>query len=389
VLLDLPRSTTNTLTSLVATPTDGRPYRATAVNVTLQLHMMTKVTVVMALVGSLNTHAVDAATGDPVTAAYCVHVQRPEDGGLSLAGTTGTTAPERVDQRSFCSTGGPLTVGPLRPGPVQLFATVGDGYGAQWVGPNGGTGDRRAATTFDVTGGQSLTIAPLRFARAGTIAGTVRDYAGTPTTTTDTRVCAHPYAIVLAENVATPAQQCADSAGRYTLTGLGPYAWPVQFVSETRLPQMWSGGADNRLDATPVVVSAGATTQADADFLSSSDVHGTVVDAAGQPQVGDFSFIALDAVTGDQVIRRASSSATSVSLTGAPVGRSIRLFYWNQAVPELICAYSVVNRMGIATPVSIRAGDGSQQALQFRYYLGCPPPSAGAKPPINPRNLTP
>lgn len=47
--------------------------------------------------------------------------------------------------------------------------------------------------------------------------------------------------------------------GRYTLTGLGPYDWPLHAVVDGAAPQ-WSGGVGNRFKAARIPVRAGETT---------------------------------------------------------------------------------------------------------------------------------
>lgn len=46
---------------------------------------------------------------------------------------------------------------------------------------------------------------------------------------------------------------CADELGRYTLRGLGPYAWPVEFTDFSGAHAwQWPGGASNRHEAERV-----------------------------------------------------------------------------------------------------------------------------------------
>ena len=50
----------------------------------------------------------------------------------------------------------------------------------------------------------------------------------------------------------------ADANGRYTITDLGPYDWPILYRA-TGYASEWSGNTGNRLKSNPVTIKAGKT----------------------------------------------------------------------------------------------------------------------------------
>jgi uncharacterized surface anchored protein len=110
--------------------------------------------------GTITTTVVDAATGQQVADACMTPV----------AAGTGRLA----GGRGYCSDAeGRITLGPLHPGAYNLFVMPpsGSGYGAQWVGSNGGTGDVTQAREVTVQPGAVAVVPPAKLDQAGTIAG--------------------------------------------------------------------------------------------------------------------------------------------------------------------------------------------------------------------------
>jgi len=174
------------------------------------------------------------------------------------------------------------------------------------------------------TGGTNGTGRPPRVQldRAGAISGTVPDKAtGKPVT----------FACVTVNPVGgdyTFDGECegafTDSAGRYTLTGLGPYAWPVEFATADTgaYAWQWSGGVASRKQATPVPVTAGRTATANAALTRGTKVVGTVLDSRGLPIRA--AVYAVNSDTGD-VAGWAQSVRGSYSIRVLP--QTIRLQY--------------------------------------------------------------
>ncbi|HTJ32366.1 MAG TPA: carboxypeptidase-like regulatory domain-containing protein [Dactylosporangium sp.] len=201
----------------------------------------------------------------------------------------------------LCSEGGTTpgtaTVGPLEPGTYQVLADPSDdALGLQWVGASGGTGDRDAAMQVTVAAGDEITLGTVRFDAAGSIRGKVTDVAdGAPLQYTCVWIAAQP---PWSTDYGCPAVTGAD--GTYSLAGLGPYAWPVQFV-QRNYQWRWSGNAVNRHEATAVTVRPGRSVAANIKLRSTAGgtLTGAVRDAAGNPV--DAGVYAFDAVSGEAV----------------------------------------------------------------------------------------
>ncbi|HEV8560678.1 MAG TPA: hypothetical protein VGR06_30490 [Actinophytocola sp.] len=98
---------------------------------------------------------------------------------------TGSVAVTAADQPTgapiarFCSgPDGRVTITNMHTAPYQLYVFARDGvHGDQWVGRHGGTGSRFLARTVNATGGQTMSVPPIRLDGAGSISGTVVDQA--------------------------------------------------------------------------------------------------------------------------------------------------------------------------------------------------------------------
>jgi hypothetical protein len=182
-----------------------------------------------------------------------------------------------------------FTVGPYPAGPVQFFVTA-NGYGAQWLGSTGGTGDRRLATIVTVPRAATATGPEIRLDPAGSIEGTVHSSA----TGWLQYAIVRPFAAAPGlETVCTNIPWYTSCNSTYRLDGLGPYAWPLEFVAPDHATT-WSGGAPNRFQATPVQVVAGQTTRYDITLAGERRI--TVRDTPEACKVHSY-----DAVTGDPV----------------------------------------------------------------------------------------
>jgi len=244
-----------------------------------------QVTVDVALGGLITTTIRDAVTGQPVAFA-CVYAMRGLD---AIVG----------ERPAFCSdTSGAVSIGPLEAGTYRLLTTPHHelGYGIQWVGPKGGTGNQLAAQTVNVTAGRSVAGPRIKLDKAGSITGVVTDAAtGRPLANID--VVPFSY-----EPGPGPVfSSTTDADGRYTMSVLGPYKWPILFTDlGGRYAWQWTGGTPNRFLAAPVTVRSGGTTTANAKLQNKIKISGTVRDTAGAP-IPFGRIIAYNAVTGDVV----------------------------------------------------------------------------------------
>ncbi|MBV1853361.1 carboxypeptidase regulatory-like domain-containing protein [Catellatospora tritici] len=194
---------------------------------------------------SIRAKVVDAATGEPV-AGVCLFTQ--------------TRTQFRLIRSCPAASGadGEVVLDSVAAGTYQIFALPDRNsvYGAQWVGLNGGTGDQAQARDVTVTAGQAKDIHKIYLDRKGTITGVVTGADGTPVTSGRVSIVTP----VTWEGSAGGANIDAD--GRYTLSLLGPYSWPLFFQTSTHAWQ-WSGAAYRRQNATLIPVTAGQSTTFD------------------------------------------------------------------------------------------------------------------------------
>jgi carboxypeptidase family protein len=169
----------------------------------------------------------------------------------------------------------------LAAGTYRLFARATDHvHGAQWVAVSGGTGDLDAARQVTVTPGATTAVAPIRFDAAGSIAGRVSDRAtGAPVAACVTVV---PASAFNANRPCTPGAM-TGSDGRFTIAGLGPYAWPVEFAAYHGYAWQWSGGQASRTRATPITVHSGQTSTVSSKLVPGTSISGSVSSSTGRP----------------------------------------------------------------------------------------------------------
>lgn len=253
----------------------------------------TRQTVRLHPAGTITTTVARAADGSiPRTCAFAVPVAL----AAPSFGESGNV---------FCNADGQgtivdrLTSPPLPTGTYQLFIypTELTKYGVQWLGGSGGTGDRRVAAKIDVRPGRTATAPIIKVDRTGSIAGTIRDRStGVPLSG-----YVRPFGLTSGlEMVCTSGAYftgCSGTDGRYRLDGLGPYAWPVEFVAAGHASQ-WSGGAADRFHATLIPVKAGVTTTLDAALGPAGRMP--IVDRGPNPPAY-WSATAFHALTGDYV----------------------------------------------------------------------------------------
>jgi hypothetical protein len=249
------------------------------VRATLVAGQTTTVNVPLQLGGRVATTVTDHATGEPVES--CIDLRTLDGGGLgdNLGSACGDAQ-------------GAVTTRPLAAGTYEMFAYGPDTYGHQWVGRSGGTGDQQAAAKIVVRPGKIVNATPVRLDQAGTVTGTVTGADGQPVADGYVSYSAWNYGAGPTHGTDT------DSSGHYTLTGLGPYSWPLLF--DDGPVREWSGGVGNRFAAKSIRVRASATTTYNTRMKAGAAIKGTVTVAPGSG-AGSWRLTAFNAVTGDVI----------------------------------------------------------------------------------------
>ncbi|MBQ1028203.1 hypothetical protein [Micromonospora sp. C95] len=239
--------------------------------------------------GEVRTTLRDRATGAPVRG--CVSLVPVDRDRLTVV-----YQGEAQDGRhGGCTSvdGGDVLAGNVPPGRYHLLAEPYDNtqYGMQWVGRRGGTGQRERGVTIKVRPGKTVTAPTVKFDPPGTVTGRVTRAAdGTPVYfgyVLPLPVVPHPkysdYGVI------------TDHDGRYTLTGLGPYRWPLYYTGPG-LASQWSGRVANRRKADTVRVRSGTTVTSDQTLVAGTVVSGTIT----VDEMPNYSqVIAFHARTGD------------------------------------------------------------------------------------------
>ncbi|MGC4868899.1 carboxypeptidase-like regulatory domain-containing protein [Micromonospora sp. DT53] len=289
--------------------------------------------------GGVRTVVRDAATGAPVPRA-CAALVPVDAAALSAVGIG-----EDQDGRygGCADEQGVLVTGDVAPGTYRLLVRPYDTttHGLQWVGRHGGTGERERAQVIRVRPGVVTSAPTIRLDPPGTVVGVVTN-AATGAPIPRARVMVVPYVPHPKYDDHGPT---TDEEGRYTITGLGPYHWPVQFAADG-LATVWSGGVGGRQQARPVRVRAQQTATLNQALPAGTPLTGAVrVDELltyGQ-------VIAFDATTGEMA---------GVADVGS--GYALRLLPGQRVRLRCDCAYTppVWHRdaagFDAATPVRVR-----------------------------------
>lgn len=187
---------------------------------------------------TITTQLFDRATGAPV-GKVCV---------LAISVYT-TGVPQVCPARS--GGGGRVTVPVSEPGSYNLFVlpNVDSPYGAQWVGPNGGTGTQLDARRITLAAGESKRAPKVLLDPRATISGQV---------TAETGAIVGGVADLFAPSANTghnPRQAPLDGDGTFSIDWAGPYGWPVVFRGDN-IAQQWSGpvATRRRADLAPATV---------------------------------------------------------------------------------------------------------------------------------------
>lgn len=329
---------------IVVWPADHFEASGTA---TVTANGITEVTVAARPTARLETTMVDAATGAPVENACITAVSE-----LDVVGFIG-----------FCSRAdGRISYGGLETGTYRVFVKARDGqHGAQWVGFEGGVGSRYLAKPFEVRAGETTTMPPIQLDLAGTITGRVTDAAtGAPVA----EMCAYPYA-TSTDSGPGSGPHCSDQNGTYTISGLGPYHWPVEFVgnwSNQQYAWHWSGGRPNQLVARPTEVTTGQATTLDTALVPGATLRGRVLDADGNPVFG--VVFVRNALTGDPAAAYGLTDENGYYEVRALSGQFVRVKFEAAYPDDRSFWYDGASGFHDAQPVWVPAG-GTTTGIDF------------------------
>lgn len=326
--------------SVAVSDRNGAHWTTTVDNVSFERGATTRIPAALEPAASITATVRDATTNQPVFA--CVRTADPQGHGI-FAGTDGCYYTDEAT--------GKLVIGPIESTTVQLFVEPQDDtHGALWVTRDGGTGDQRKARVITAAVGHPVRLPRIEVGPAGSISGTVHDRAtGEPVP----QVCAYPYAFD--PRLGTDfGPRCSNSTGRYTISGLGPYAWPVLFTSAPFYGRawQWSGDVADRFSARMVPVRPGSTATLDTRVVQGGTVSGTVVDRAGTPQ---FAYVnAYNARTGDFAADSTSSepSPESPFVVKGLATQQVKIQY----VATGDCWYLNKSTFALATKLPVAAG---------------------------------
>jgi hypothetical protein len=204
------------------------------------------------------------------------------------------------------------------------------------------TQDYAAATPVAVTGGGTLVIDAV-LPLLGSIHGTVTQVGGAPATGGNARVVSSDLVSSWATGV--------DSGGHWSVTGLQPGSYYVNFDQFPWLAGEWYPNASSSGTATLVVVGSGVDVAIDAQLAGAGRILGTVSKDSGGPAVNG----AVTAYDADGVQRGSiySSDGTYTLDSLAPGAYTLWFQGFDGTFDEV---YNNVASVALGTPVSVAAG---------------------------------
>lgn len=259
-----------------------------------------------------------------------LRVARDPDGTVPrlcvrLIAVYGTPQPGLVEQ---CNVSGAEVVEIIRftvpVGRFQAFVIPANDtrYGMQWLGVNGGTGEREKAAVLNFRDGAKTVLPTVRLDGVGRLKGFLVNKIAGGNGLTGVRCLRW-----LPREVGT-GSTCLDELGEYEISGLGPYAWPLEFWAGGAAAT-WSGGAADRSSAVPVQVVAGEIRRYDITLSTRESVLTTSV-FGGVPGTATV----FSAVTGDE----GGSGTTIRNLPAGPVFlhfQGVSVDCWARVQPRL------------------------------------------------------
>lgn len=324
---------------LTVRSTDGLHRRVQLSGVHVQLTQTTTVPISLTPTGAISATVTDSATGTPIGGA-CVAALRP-----------GFNGPGPDSCPNLSDADGKVLVGELAAGTYNLFVGPRDSiHGLQWVGFHGGTGDQSAAVPIQVVPGDLSSAPTVRLDPAGSITGIILDPDGQPLAFGNATASVLPTGLpndLFAGTINT------DDQGRYTLDGLGPYRWPVQYLTgwDGTLAWQWSGDAGNRYEAHRVSVTAGQTATADFQLAAGGTLTGQILNPDGSLYTDPVDIWAYNAVTGDLTAPMTTAMFGTFTIN-ALTTQDIKLQYSVEAFPNPIPGPG----FDAATPIHVRLG---------------------------------
>ncbi|GAA4934292.1 hypothetical protein GCM10025331_19100 [Actinoplanes utahensis] len=231
---------------------------------------------------------------------------------------------------------------PVPAGTYTVFVrSAQQGFGHQWLGKSGGTGDQRNAAQITVKPGEIVEAPAIHLDEASSISGVVTDPSGKPLSGVGVDYSALP-----GFQGASPAAR-TDASGRYVIDDLGPYAWPLLFAPAAEYPYQWSGNTSNRFQATQIPIAE--TVSYDITLRKGSTLSGAII--SGSWQVG---LTAHNAITGDVVgVFYEFDPASNVTSYRIPLmgGQQVKL-RWNMS-PVIGTWHSGATDISTARKISI------------------------------------
>jgi hypothetical protein len=302
--------------SIQITPTDGLHMPYSINNIAVQLGQTTSLNAKIDPAAAVTGTVVDRATGQPVDLA-CVSIvnrQLPVFGSDCASDEPTSMYSGSINE----APSGFVHLGQIPAGTYSLFVDpLFLGYGIQWVGANGGTGSQYSAVQIHAKPGTVTNIGKILLDPPGSLSGVVHaGDASTPPPANQTSVSAFPLD-----------STTVSADGTYTLSGLGPYAWPLKVTDGSgTYASVWVGGSD-RKSAELYQVTAGQTSPGpDAVLPQGGRLQGQVQDQNGQPVQGGTEIKLFNAQTGDQISDSSQGSA-NYSFTGL-ASQDIKIEFW-------------------------------------------------------------
>ncbi|WP_232072475.1 carboxypeptidase regulatory-like domain-containing protein [Phytohabitans flavus] len=339
------------LTNLAAGPhtiqvrsSDGLHARAQVAGVYVVLGQATRVEVSLAPTTAISTTVVDRASGQPVSdvcvLALPMVFHEVDDEACQWGGDN------RTDEH------GRVTIGELPAAEYTLLAVPEFGeHGVQWVGRRGGVGRQHNALKIQGQAGVANTVPAVKLDPMASITGVIRDAA------TGEPILGNGCASV----VPGLGRYCTDFDGVYTIPNLGPYDWPVQFsyyYPHEPYASIWSGGATDRRQATPVRAGTDVPGQADAALAKTGtrlEIRATTAD--GQPYNRWLAVRVYNARTGDLIKEFSGQNTPIDGIADQPV----RIWY----VPESPWAAGWYGGTDFASAKSVRLEGGATKQIKL------------------------
>jgi len=279
---------------------------------------------------AITTRVFDRATGEPVQ-GVCV---------LAMPVLT-FSLPNACPSRS--GGGGRVTVEVPGPGQYNLFALpkLDSPYGAQWVGPDGGTGAQKDARRLTLAAGETKSAPHVLLDPRAMIRGQLMLRSGVPVDAPAVAIAAPAPGARTAER-----QASVGDDGSFMIDWVGPYGWPLLFWGDNFAFQ-WSGDSATRVRADPVLATVGESVPV-THFLR----HGArfQVRIHSGPIAADRQLVVYNAGTGEHV--------GTVTISGQDIVGRLRISGGQQVKMQCHCARGELWYGGtdFATAIPIKVG---------------------------------